>query len=106
MTWHRIADQAELPDEGTLAAEIAGWQVLLVRASGGVIAYHDRCTHQAAQLSCGKVRRGAIMCPLHGARFKLESGECIGGAYPALRQFAVRVSDGAIEVELPDTPPA
>jgi anthranilate 1,2-dioxygenase ferredoxin component len=105
VAWHRIANQGELLTEGNLAVEIAGWQVLLVGSADDLFAYHDRCTHQAAQLSCGKVRRGAIMCPLHGARFKLDTGECIGGAYPALRRFAVRVDNGAIEVELPDEPP-
>lgn len=105
MTWQRVADRGELPPEGKLAVEICGWQVLLVSNADCLFAYHDRCTHQAAQLSCGRVRRGAIMCPLHGARFKIDTGECIGGAYPPLRRFEVRVTDGAIEVELPDAPP-
>jgi nitrite reductase/ring-hydroxylating ferredoxin subunit len=45
------------------------------------------------------------MCPLHGARFEVATGRCIGGAYRDLRQFAVREIDGTIEVCIPDTPP-
>jgi nitrite reductase/ring-hydroxylating ferredoxin subunit len=45
------------------------------------------------------------MCPLHGARFELETGRCIGGAYKDLRSFPLRVSDGMIEVCIPDTAP-
>ena len=59
----------------------------------------------AARLSGGKVRRGAIMCPLHGARFDLASGRCLGGAYPDLRGFPLRIEQGVIEVALPDHPP-
>ena len=46
------------------------------------------------------------MCPLHGARFEVATGRCIGAAYPDLRTFPVRVNgDGMIEVAVPDAPP-
>lgn len=105
-SWHPFIAEADFPAEGKLAAQIAGWNVLAVRdESGAYRAVNDRCTHQAALLSAGRVRRGAIMCPLHGARFDVSSGKCLGGAYPDLRAFPVRVTDGLIEVCLPDTPP-
>lgn len=104
-TWHTIVAQDAFPAEGKLAAKVAGWFVLLARTDEGFQAINDRCTHQASQLSGGRIRRGAIMCPLHGARFELGTGKCIGGAYRDLRMFAVRVADGSIEVELPDQPP-
>ena len=79
--------------------------MLIVREGDALFAFNDRCPHQAAPLSPGKVRRGAIMSPLHGARFRIGTGECIGATYPPLRRFAVRVRDGVIAVELPgDTP--
>ncbi|WP_235209585.1 Rieske (2Fe-2S) protein [Sphingobium sp. Ant17] len=53
------------------------------------------------------MRRGAVMCPLHGARFKLDNGECLGGAgYKALKLYPWRESaDGWIEVAVPDEAP-
>lgn len=57
-------------------------------------------------LSTGRIRRGAVMCPLHGARFELATGCCMGGAYRDLRTFQVRVVDGIIEVSVPDAKPA
>lgn len=105
-SWHTLIAEADFPAEGKLAARIAGWHVLALRDESGTFsALNDRCTHQAALLSGGRVRRGAIMCPLHGARFEVVSGKCLGGTYPDLRTFAVRVTDGRIEVCLPDTPP-
>lgn len=103
--WHPLVAEAEFPDEGKLAARIAGWSVLVVRTEDGFNAVNDRCTHQAALLSGGKVRRGAIMCPLHGARFEAATGRCIGGAYADLRRFELRIERGTIEVALPETPP-
>jgi alkylation response protein AidB-like acyl-CoA dehydrogenase len=81
-----------------------GWPVLLCR-SGGLKAVINRCSHQSATLAEGRVRRGIVMCPLHGARFELASGRCIGAPYAALRTFPTSVIDGVIHVEVPDERP-
>ena len=104
-SWHQVSKETEFPADGKLSAKAGEWQALIVREGDEYFAYNDCCTHQAAALSGGRVRRGTIMCPLHGARFEVKSGRCVGGAYPALKSFAVRISDGMIEVGVPETPP-
>ncbi|MFC0202852.1 Rieske (2Fe-2S) protein [Novosphingobium soli] len=104
-TYQALVAESEFPDDGKIAALLGGWSVLVVRVEDGYSAVNDRCTHQAALLSPGRIRRGAIMCPLHGARFEAATGRCIGGAYADLRSFPVRVVDGIIEVAVPDLPP-
>lgn len=104
-TWHTLISESDFPEDGKLATQVAGWYVLVARSDKGFHALNDRCTHQAALLSGGRIRRGAVMCPLHGARFEVETGRCIGGAYKDLRTFPIRVTDGSIEVAVPDTPP-
>ena len=106
ISWHPLCPELDFPEEGKLAAQLNGWSVLVVRSDEGLRAVNDRCTHQAAALSPGKIRRGSIMCPLHGARFELASGRCIGGSYPDLRRFDLRIVDGNIEVAVPDEPPS
>jgi 3-phenylpropionate/trans-cinnamate dioxygenase ferredoxin subunit len=103
--WHALCPEAEFPEDGKLAKQLGGWSVLVVRAEDGFHAMNDRCTHQAALLSPGRVRRGAIMCPLHGARFEVGTGRCIGGTYADLRRFDLRVADGVIEVAVPAEEP-
>jgi anthranilate 1,2-dioxygenase ferredoxin component len=103
--WHSLVPAAEFPEDGKLAVRIAGWSVLVVRTDEGFNAVNDRCTHQASLLSPGRLRRGAIMCPLHGARFDVATGRCIGGAYADLRRFPLRLDNGVIEVALPDAAP-
>lgn len=104
-TWHALIAETDFPEDGKIAAKLGGWYVLVVKTEDGLHAVNDRCTHQAALVSGGRVRRGAIMCPLHGARFELATGKCIGGAYRDLRTFAVRVENGQIEVAVPDAAP-
>lgn len=105
LNWYPLGPEADFPEDGKLAAQAGGWSVLVVRTDAGLVAVNDRCTHQAAMLSPGKVRRGAIMCPLHGARFEAVTGRCVGGVYPDLRRFDVRIIDGMIEIALPASPP-
>jgi len=104
-SWHPLISEAEFPAEGKLAAKIGGWHVLVARTDEGLFAVNDRCTHQAAQISNGRVRRGAVMCPLHGARFEMVTGRCLGGSYRDLRTFAVRIEAGQVEVCVPGAPP-
>lgn len=103
--WHGVIEEALFPEEGKLATRINGWYVLVARIESGFQAVNDRCTHQASLLSGGRIRRGAVMCPLHGARFELATGRCIGSQYRDLRIFPLRITDGMIEVALPDTQP-
>lgn len=86
--------------------EVNGWSVALARSDGEVRAVINRCTHAAAAfVPGGRVRRGVLMCPAHGARFGLADGRCVGGLYQPLRSFPCREADGWIEIETPDAPP-
>ena len=105
-TWFEAVAIDAFPEDGKLATKLGEWNVLIVREDGAFTAFNDCCTHQASALSTGRIRRGTIMCPLHGARFEARTGKCIGGAYPALRMFETRESEGMLEVAGPDQPPA
>ena len=104
-SWHDLIAEADFPADDKLATRINGWYVLVARTDDGLFAVNDRCTHQAALLSGGRIRRGAIMCPLHGARFEVETGKCIGSAYRDLRTFALTTENGMIRICVPDEQP-
>ena len=107
-TFHRVIEAGKIEERALLSFLVNGWPVLICRDDGNVHAMINRCSHAAAQLAPdGRVRRGIVTCPLHGARFKLDSGECVSGAdYKPLRTFAWReTADGWIEVAVPDESP-
>ena len=104
-TWHIVIPEPDFPAEGKVAAKVGGWHVLIAKTDEGFSAVNDRCTHAASLLSSGRIRRGAVMCPLHGARFELASGKCLGGGYRDLRVFPVRIVSNMIEVAIPDRQP-
>lgn len=107
-TYHKAVKADEVEERSMLALIIQGWPVLVTRDEGKVHALINRCSHAASPLAPdGRVRRGAVMCPLHGARFKLENGECMGNAgYKPLKLFPLReTDDGWVEIAVPDEAP-
>ena len=66
---------------------------------GEVAAFGEFCPHLAAPMADGWVDRGRIVCPWHGSRFALESGEVLRGpSATPLPCYEARVVDGMIEV--------
>ncbi len=104
-SFHRAAKADEIAEGSAIGIIVHEWPVMLARSDGKLLATIDRCTHAASELSTGRIRRGAVMCPLHGARFELATGRCVGGAYKALMTFETRIDGDWIEVAVPDEKP-
>lgn len=105
-SFHRAARSDAVAEGAAIGVVVNGWPVMLAHADGRYLATIDRCTHAASELSTGRIRRGSVMCPLHGARFELATGRCIGGTYKPLMLFETREdADGWIEVCVPDEAP-
>lgn len=103
--FHRAIRADDLHEGKPAGIVVGGWPVLLALSEDKLHATIDRCSHAASELSTGRIRRGAIMCPLHGARFQLADGKCIGGTYAALMTFETRRDGDWIEVAVPDAAP-
>ena len=90
-------------DEGAVrGVKLGDEHVAIFRLHGKVYATSNLCTHESALLSEGWVENGEIECPLHGARFRIEDGECLGPYGTDLRCFRARSRQGRIEVSLSD----
>lgn len=101
--WADAADAAELAAGEPKAVVVDDTPVLLLRHAHGVHAIHDRCSHRGCLLSEGEVDGEVIECPCHGSRFRLDDGSIERGpATQAQPSFAVRESDGRIQVQLRD----
>jgi anthranilate 1,2-dioxygenase ferredoxin subunit len=104
-TWTEACAVDAVPEGGKAAFLLNGWPVLVARVAGKPMAVIDRCSHAGFALLDGRLRRGAIICPAHGARFDLATGQCLGGSYGPLKIFAVEERDGVLMIAIPDDPP-
>jgi len=105
--FHRLIAAATLQERALVPFQVDGWSILLCRDEGGIHALLNRCPHAAAPIApAGRVRRGIVMCPLHGAQFRLADGGCVAGGHAPLKRFAWRETpDGWIEVAVPEEMP-
>jgi 3-phenylpropionate/trans-cinnamate dioxygenase ferredoxin subunit len=96
-----VAKLEDVP-AGTKKVVVAGrYEIVLCHTADNIFAVENLCSHAHEKLDCGKVRNGWIACPVHGARFDLETGDPLNPpATMPVRTFAVRVTDDVIEVEV------
>jgi len=96
-----VLSLAELPQGAMRACRVAGREILICHTREGVFALDNICTHAHARMCEGRLRATRIVCPLHGASFDIRDGKVLGPpAVLPLPTFAVRVSDGMVEVAL------
>jgi 3-phenylpropionate/trans-cinnamate dioxygenase ferredoxin subunit len=99
VTWIDAGLAAELPD-GQAVSVPAGRRLIAVARSGAeYFAIEDICTHDGAELTGGAVEGTDIICPRHGARFCLRTGEALTPpAYEPVRVFETKIVDGRLWV--------
>ncbi len=94
----------EIPDPGGKGFAPPGRpRFFVVRVDGAVRGYVNSCPHQGVNLDWNPDRfltrdKDLIQCATHGARFVIETGECIAGPCRgrALTPVAVRIEHGAV----------
>jgi 3-phenylpropionate/trans-cinnamate dioxygenase ferredoxin component len=100
--WVDVGSAEAVTETAGLSAEVDGYVVLVVRCGHSYYAVEDRCTHDGEPLEGGDVGGCEIVCPRHGSRFDLRSGEALTPpAYEPLRTFQVRIEGGRVLVETP-----
>ena len=101
-TLHPVTASGDL-DEGQIRTfHIAGKAMLLVRVHGRLYAVANLCPHAGSPLNLGKLIGRTIRCPLHGFRFDLETGGCLGPApCEALETYETVERDEIVFVRLP-----
>ncbi len=90
---------SELPVGSMRAVRIGERELLVCHTKDGLFAVDNVCSHAYARLCEGRLRGTRLICPLHGASFDVRDGRVLGPpATQPLAAFAVRVSDGMIEL--------
>lgn len=103
MAWIDVGSAAELSEATPLSVEIDGLALVVVRCGSELYAVEDRCTHDGESFQGAEVESCQLICPRHGARFCLRTGEALTPpAYEPLRTYAVREQQGRLVLQQPD----
>jgi nitrite reductase/ring-hydroxylating ferredoxin subunit len=117
----RVAEFSALQEDKGLCVRAEGVKLVLVKTGGAVHAVENRCPHLGLPIGRGRIEAGEIVCPFHGSRFNIATGEntdwvsaVAGVKIPAwssallafgkkpqpVKTYAVSVEGGAVFVEI------
>ena len=97
--WVTVAPVDEMPPGVWRVVDVDGAAIAVFNLDGAYFAIADVCTHDAGQLTGGAVEGDEIVCPRHGARFSIRTGEALTApAYEPTDTFPTRVVNGEVQV--------
>jgi 3-phenylpropionate/trans-cinnamate dioxygenase ferredoxin subunit len=101
--WIDIATEGSLAPGEPLHFEHNGLTIAVFLVDGEVFAIEDICSHDRSPISDGCIDGREIICPRHGARFCLQTGQALTApAYEDIETFPVRTDAGRLWLGLPD----
>ncbi len=97
--WEDVARAEDIFVGKPVHVEIDGVGIAVFKLDGAFYAIEDVCTHDGGKLTGGCVENGVIICPRHGARFSIKTGEALSApAYEPTATFPVRIENGMVQV--------
>ncbi|MGH7199158.1 MAG: Rieske (2Fe-2S) protein [Planctomycetaceae bacterium] len=90
--FEKIAETNEVPDGGRTSVLVDETPALLLHIGDAYYCIEDTCTHDGAPMTDGELDGTEIICPRHGARFDVKTGQVL--CMPAIEPIAT------FEVEL------
>ncbi|MBI3179470.1 MAG: non-heme iron oxygenase ferredoxin subunit [Deltaproteobacteria bacterium] len=102
VTFHPVAKVSEVEQGEVRRVSVGEREIALYNLDGQYYATDDTCSHAQASLSDGFIDGGEVECPLHGARFVIQSGEVAGPpAEEPIATYPTRVQGDTVYVGLP-----
>jgi 3-phenylpropionate/trans-cinnamate dioxygenase ferredoxin subunit len=97
----KVATVDEIPQGGYKAFELNEDRFIVASTADGFFAFEDQCTHDGEPFDEGDLEDNEIVCPRHGARFDITSGEVAAPpALVGLDTYEVKVEGQDIYIKL------
>ncbi len=98
--WLDVGAESDLHEGENIVIDVDGVDVAIYRLDGQLYAIEDVCSHDGAEIASGELEGDEIICPRHGARFCIKTGEVkCAPAYENIDTFPVQIKDGRIKVK-------
>ena len=99
--WTKICSVNSIPPREGRSVSLPGAELAVFNVNGHFFTIENSCPHKGGPLCDGIVSGTAVVCPLHGRRFDLESGLAVRASEPAcVATFPTQVENGIILVDL------
>jgi NAD(P)H-dependent nitrite reductase small subunit len=114
MSWTRIAAPESIPLHEGRSVNVDEREIAIFNLGGSFAAVDAACPHRggplcdgivtgAPSLAGGSVRGHAVVCPLHGWKIDLNTGNVLKPDVSVrVDTYEVRISEGVVEVNIPE----
>ena len=97
--WIDVAAENALAIGEHKVVDVDGVDVAIFKLEDGFYALEDVCPHDGAEIGSGLVDGDEIVCPRHGARFCIKTGEVkCAPAYEDIACLEVKLDAGRVKV--------
>ncbi len=97
----KVGKLSELPHGQAKVVKAAGTEIAVFNLGGKLWAIDNACPHVDGPLAEGDVCGDEVVCPWHGARFKITTGEVLDGpTNQNVHTYPVRIEGDEIIVEV------
>jgi 3-phenylpropionate/trans-cinnamate dioxygenase ferredoxin subunit len=99
VAWIDAGPTENLTDGHAQSLSVGRRMIAVIRSGADFFAIEDVCTHDGAPLTGGEIEGAQIICPRHGARFCLRTGEALTPpAYEPAQVFETKIENGHLWV--------
>lgn len=97
--WIDVVSQNGLSEGEHVVVDVDGVDVAVFNLAGSFYAIEDVCSHDGAEIASGELQGDEIICPRHGARFCVKTGQVKSApAYEDIACFKVRIENQRVQV--------
>jgi 3-phenylpropionate/trans-cinnamate dioxygenase ferredoxin subunit len=98
--WIKVSTTESFNETPRQFIDIDNLHIAVWKVGETFYAFESMCTHAMFELDDAPVEGEELICPLHGARFCLKTGDVLAPpAYEGLRIFPVRIEAGNVEID-------
>ena len=94
--------ESDIKDGQMKAVYFKGKPILLVRKGDQVYGLLNRCPHMGCSFERGILREYLVMCPCHGWKFDIRTGQYEENNAITLSTYACKIQNGHVFVKLED----
>ncbi|MDQ6990737.1 MAG: Rieske 2Fe-2S domain-containing protein [Mariprofundaceae bacterium] len=99
--WIDVVEEAAFPVGERKVIQSDAGAILIFHLSDAYYAIEDRCSHDGGDIGLGVCEDDEIICPRHGARFCIKTGEALTPpAFEEIDVFSMRVHEGMVQVDI------
>jgi 3-phenylpropionate/trans-cinnamate dioxygenase ferredoxin subunit len=80
--------------------DIDDTEVVIFKVDNDFFAIENVCSHDGGEIASGDLENGEIICPRHGARFCIKTGDVKSPpAYEGVESYAVRTENNIVQIQ-------